>query len=137
MKKEWGLIPKILNGEKTVESRWYKNKVAPWGRVSIGDILYFKDSGGFVNVKSVVTDVEQIKIGDNSHAIKVMQGHSLADLGTTIIPKDLLAYILNKKYAIFVAFDNVEKIHPFDIDKKGFGMQSAWLVCDDVKLIQK
>lgn len=137
MKKEWGLVPKILSGKKTIESRWYKNKVAPWGRVSIGDVLYYKDSGGLVSVKAVVNKVEQIEVSDNDHAKKIMEDRALADLGTKVIPEDVLSYILNKKYAVFVGFDKVEKIAPFDIDKKGFGMQSAWLVCENIEKIKK
>ncbi len=30
MKKSWGLVPKILAGEKICESRWYKSKRPPW-----------------------------------------------------------------------------------------------------------
>ena len=137
MKKAWGLVPKIISGEKTIESRWYKNKVAPWGRVSIGDCLFFKDSGGLVGVKAVVNIVEQIEILDNAHAVKIMKDRALADLGTTEIPFDVLNYISDKKYAIFVSFKNVQIIEPFDINKKGFGMQSAWLVCEDVEDIKK
>ena len=82
-----------------------------------------------VKLKASVYEVEQIEVLDNDHALKVMKERALADLGTRVIPEDVLSYISNKKYAIFVGFNNVEKIAPFDIDKKGFGMQSAWLVC--------
>ena len=43
MKKSWGLVEKILAGEKTVESRWYKSKCVPWDRIKPKDIIYFKD----------------------------------------------------------------------------------------------
>jgi len=36
MKRSWGLIPKILSGEKTIESRWYKKRIPPWNRISKG-----------------------------------------------------------------------------------------------------
>ncbi|PIR42943.1 hypothetical protein CO058_00285 [candidate division WWE3 bacterium CG_4_9_14_0_2_um_filter_35_11] len=137
MKKRWELIPKILSGKKTIESRWYKNKVAPWNRISFGDTLYFKDSGDLVKVKAVVDGVEQIEISDDEYALKIIKERSLADLGTIDIPEDVLHYISGKMYAIFVSFRDVEVIQSFDIDKKGFGMQSAWLVCEDVDLLKK
>ncbi len=37
MKKAWKLIPKILDGQKKVESRWGVNKCAPWGKIKVGD----------------------------------------------------------------------------------------------------
>ncbi|MEI7477466.1 MAG: hypothetical protein WCJ81_02865 [bacterium] len=33
MKKSRKLIPKIVSGEKTIESRWYQTKRAPWNTV--------------------------------------------------------------------------------------------------------
>lgn len=44
MKKSWGLLPKILSGEKKIESRWYLNKNALWGKIKKGDTVYFKNS---------------------------------------------------------------------------------------------
>lgn len=57
MKKSWHLLPEILSGEKTIESRWYKNKSAPWGKVKAGDTVYFKDAGEPVTAKAVVAKV--------------------------------------------------------------------------------
>lgn len=34
LKKSWPLIPKILNKQKTIESRWYKVKCAPWNKIN-------------------------------------------------------------------------------------------------------
>lgn len=136
MKTSWQLLPKILSGEKIVESRWYKNRHAPWGRINPGDTLYFKDSGKPVTVKSNVTKVEQIEIQNNSQALIIMQKYALADLGTTKLSSDIRNYITDKKYAIFVHFNRAKKIDPFEIDKSGFGMQSAWICVEDVVRIK-
>ncbi|KKQ35404.1 MAG: hypothetical protein US51_C0006G0001, partial [Microgenomates group bacterium GW2011_GWA2_37_6] len=39
---------KILTGKKTIESRFSKNKIAPYGVVSAGDLVYMKLSGGAI-----------------------------------------------------------------------------------------
>jgi len=36
MKKSWGLLPKILTGEKKIESRWYNNRYSPWDKIKKG-----------------------------------------------------------------------------------------------------
>lgn len=59
MRKSWGLLPKILSGEKTIESRWYMARYAPWNRIEKGDIVYFKNSGEPVTVKAEVSKVMQ------------------------------------------------------------------------------
>ena len=57
MKKSWELIPKILSGKKIIESRWYKNKSAPWGRINKDDTIYFKNSGEPVTARVTVNKV--------------------------------------------------------------------------------
>ena len=137
MKKEWGLIPKILSGEKTVESRWYKNKVCPWNKVFVGDTLYFKNSGEEITVKAAVTRVEQLEVTSNNRALEIMSQRAKADLGTTAIPESVIGYISNKRYAVFIYFNEVQKVEPFDIDKRGFGAQCAWIACKNVSTMIK
>ena len=57
MKKEWKLTQKILSGEKKIESRWYSNRSAPWGKIKAGETVYFKDSGEPVSIKAEVVKV--------------------------------------------------------------------------------
>ena len=54
MRKSWGLTKKILSGEKKIESRWYKSKYPPWGKIRSGEIVYFKDSGEPVSISICV-----------------------------------------------------------------------------------
>jgi len=54
MKKSWGLTEKILRGEKTIESRWYKVTCKPWDAIFPGDIVYFKNSGEPVTMQADV-----------------------------------------------------------------------------------
>lgn len=61
MKKSWDMIPKILTGEKTIESRWYQTKRAPWGKIAAGETVYFKNSGEPVTAKATVAKVLQFK----------------------------------------------------------------------------
>ena len=63
---------KILSGEKTIESRFSKAKLSPFGVISAGDLVYIKPSGkdiiGQFSVKKVIfydgleaEDLEEIK----------------------------------------------------------------------------
>ena len=49
---------KILSGEKTIESRFSKSRIAPFGLISSGDLVYIKPSGkdiiGQFRVKKVI-----------------------------------------------------------------------------------
>ena len=137
MKKSWGLTEKILTGEKTVESRWYKAKYAPWDKIKPGDTVYFKDSGEPVSVRAEVVKVLQF---DNLTAEKIEQilsEYGKADLGTKHILPEIREYVSGKNYCILVFFNNVEKIEPFDIDKTGFGAMSAWITVDNINQLKK
>lgn len=49
---------KILSGSKTIESRFSRGKIAPYGAISAGDLVYIKKSGrdliGQFKVKKVI-----------------------------------------------------------------------------------
>jgi hypothetical protein len=73
MKKSLNMLPKILSGEKTIESRWYRSKRAPWDRIKKGDRVYFKNSGEAVRVKALVSDVLQFVITDSADARAIIK----------------------------------------------------------------
>lgn len=65
-------VEKILAGKKTVESRFSRAKIAPFGVISSGDLVYIKPSGGQIigqfRVKKVIffdgldnKDIQEIK----------------------------------------------------------------------------
>src|SRR3989338_5694334 len=59
MKKSWKLTEKILSGKKKIESRWYKQRRAPWDKIKAGDKIYFKDSGCPVSILATTEKVLQ------------------------------------------------------------------------------
>jgi len=132
MKKSWGLLPKILSGDKKIESRWYLNKSAPWGRVKRGDRVYFKNSGEPVTVRSEVEKVKSFE-GLNPSMVRRILGEYGHDDG--IKSKDMVSYyqlFKDKRYCLLVFLKNPQKIIPFNINKKGFGSMAAWLTVDRV-----
>ena len=137
MRKSWGLIEKILAGEKTIESRWYRFKYAPWDRIKTGDTIYFKDSGDPVTLRAKVVKVLQFENLTSEKTKEILARYGRADLGVGAIMPEIKRYVFNKNYAIFIFFDNVEKIKPFNIDKTGFGAMSAWITIDNVNKIKK
>ena len=60
--KKRKLLSKIISGEKTIESRWYKSKIVPWDQIKVGEAIYFKESGDPVTVQAVVAKVMQFHL---------------------------------------------------------------------------
>ena len=132
MRKSWGLLPKILNGEKTVESRFYKNKSAPWGKIKSGETIYFKDSGEPVTVQAEVERVVELENLDLEKIHNIRTKYQ-KELGLSL--KDLTNFddfFKEKRYGILIFLINVRKIKPINIDKKGFGSAAAWLCIRDI-----
>ncbi|MBW3022142.1 hypothetical protein KY328_04410 [Candidatus Woesearchaeota archaeon] len=126
MKKKWKLVDKILNGTKTIESRWYKNKKKPWNCITKGDVVYFKE--GLVRAKAIVDDVIFYDNLDYDK-IKTIITKYHKQLGVNL---DYADKVKDKRYCILVFLKNPEKIEEFDIDKRGFGNMCAWMVVEDV-----
>ncbi len=56
LKQPW--LDLILEGKKTIESRFTKIRCAPYGRINTGDVVYLKESGGPVKGQFTVSKVE-------------------------------------------------------------------------------
>lgn len=123
MKKSWKMIPKILSGEKTIESRWYKTRRVPWGKIRPGDTVYFKNSGEPVTAKAKIVKVLQF----SDLAIKKTR-EILGKYGTEIgVDDSFFEIVKDKKYCLLLFLAKPKKIKPFLISKKGFGAMTAWI----------
>jgi len=134
LKKEWKLDKKILSGEKTIESRWYKAKYPPWNRIKAGDVVFFKNSGEMVMLKA---DVEKVLQFDNLFVGKIKD--ILETYGKQIciqnIPK-AVEKLKDKRYCILIFLKNPQTIELFQIDKTGYGNACAWICVEDVEKIK-
>ena len=133
MKKSFGFLPKIISGKKTIESRWYATKRAPWGTIAKGDTVYFKNAGEPVTVRAKVSHV--ISFSDlTPRTIRSI----INQYGTAIGIEEknqraFFASVKNKNYCVLVFLKKPKSIRPFTIDKTGFGAMTAWISTQSVK----
>ena len=123
MKKNWKLIPKILSGEKTIESRWYKNRIAPWNKVKKHDTIFFKNSGEPIIAAATVSEVLQFENLNQPQFQKIMRKYADKICLNT---REYNEYFKSKNYAILIFLKDPRKIDkPIHIDKKGYGISSV------------
>jgi len=134
MNKSWRLIPKILSGKKTIESRWYLSRRTPWGRIASGDTVYFKDVGAPVVAKAAVSKVLQF-CDLSPNKVKDIWSKYGDGIGTDNV-KSLAKWSLDKKYCILVFLRTPQLIPSFNINKTGFGNATAWLTVDNIDQIR-
>lgn len=136
MRKSWGLTQKVLSGEKKIESRWYKSRRAPWDKIKSGDVVYFKDSGEPVKIKTEVEKVLQFSDLTPERAEEILDEYGRLDGIEKEIPK-FFELFKDKKYCMLIFLKNPKEIEPFEIDKSGFGAMSAWITVPSVDDIKK
>lgn len=137
MKKSWGLTKKILIGEKKIESRWYTSKYSPWDRIKKGEVVYFKDSGEPVEIKVEVSKVLQFSDLSPKKVKEILNEYGRPDGINIKDTKKFYNLFKDKKYCILIFLKNPKKIKPFEINKKGFGLMSAWLCVNNIREIKK
>lgn len=137
MRKSWGLIPRILDGRKKIESRWSKFKIAPWGKVKKGDRVYFKNSSENVIAKASVSKIIQFGNLTPTKVREIVEKYG-GDGGISVRNiDDTYKWAKNKKYCTLIYLENARSIIPFNIVKKGFGTGAAWLLAGNIKSVKR
>lgn len=137
MRKSWGLTDKILSGQKKIESRWYSVKCKPWNSIKAEETVYFKDSGGPVRIKAEVSKVLQFTDLNPDKVKEILYKYGRDDgIELRKIP-EFLKRFKDKKYCMLIFLKNPQEIEPFEINKTGFGIMSAWITVDSISKIKK
>ena len=133
LSKRLKLLPKILSGEKTIESRWYKFKKTPYNSIKTNDTVYFKNSGEPVSVKARVADVLFF-----AKLNKKLFDDIIMRYGPKIcITSSYWQQVKDKNLCTLIFLKDVKQIQPFNIDKTGFGIMAAWITVDDINNIRR
>lgn len=133
MKKSWHLIEKILTGEKVIESRWYQTKRAPWGKVKVGDVIFFKNTGERVVVQAKVDKVLQFEFIGLNDVQKVVNQYGDK---ICLVEKEIKKWERIPNYAILMFLKEAKTVKAFSVNKKGFGNACAWICVGNINKIK-
>jgi hypothetical protein len=134
MTKSWKFIPKIIAGEKTIESRWYQTRRVPWDSIAPGDTVYFKNSGEPITASADVVRVLQFPLKSLTDARAITTKYSKQ---ICLVNNDPKTWSRQPKYCILIFLKNPHAIaKPFHINKKGFGSAAAWLTVKHINQIK-
>lgn len=104
----------MLEGKKTIESRFSKNKILPYNQISKEDIVIVKKSSGdvmaYFTIKELLfLDLSEVYIDE----IKSKYNSQLC------VNESFWKMKKNSNYATLIFIDKVVKLKPFHIDKRG------------------
>lgn len=114
----------VLSGEKTIESRWGMNRTAPYGKVSVGDLILLKETGKPVTATAKVEKVCFYELTpEKVEEIRVKYGKEIGtdkfeDWQTT----------LQKKYCTLIWLKDVKTVEPMSVPRSN---GAGWLVLKD------
>mgnify|MGYP000846751209 CR=1 FL=1 len=121
-----GVIDQILTGQKTIESRFSKFQFAPYKRVSPGDEIFMKESGGKVKGKFIAAQVLFFE-GLNPQKIADLRRRYAQALK---VDDSFWRQKKNSQYATLLFVKNPEALtNPLVLDKHD---KRAWVVLSDV-----
>jgi ASC-1-like (ASCH) protein len=136
MQKSWGFTEKIAAGQKTIESRWYKVKYSPWGRISPGESIYFKNSGEPVTIQAKISRVINFCDLTPEKVHTILEDYS-KELG--LDEPDIQRFFemfKHKRYCILMYLKDAHHIQPIEINKQGFGAMSSWISVENIATIK-
>ena len=125
-------IDNILNGRKTIESRFWKTRRPAFGRVSRADTLFLKLSSGPVCAKAKVSDVRCYENLTPGQIRRIRQQYDSGILGSD----EYWLSKQNSRFAMLVWLTDVRPIDHIRIDKKDW---RAWVMLtegDDFGLLR-
>lgn len=117
-------LSRILRGEKTIESRWLKRRVAPYGRVVAGDMIYLKQASGPIVATAHAAHVWQFDdlTPERADQLLVQFGDRLC------LEYDFADHARGQCYAVLIALKDVRELLPsLSFRQRG---RSGWIVLD-------
>ena len=117
----------ILEGKKTVESRFSINHCPPHGRVFPGDILLLKKSSGPILGLCEVTDVSYYELNEK----KLSDIREKFSLALCAKEQEFWTQRKNKKHVTLMEIRKPVRITPMNINKKGM---QGWVILRQKKV---
>ncbi len=110
----------MLDGKKTIESRFSKNRILPFEHIGKSDIVFLKKSSGNVVGYMTIRDILFIDLTKTSlEEIKHKYGNRLC------VDESFWQAKRDSKYATLLFIDKITKLAPFHVTKKGM---QTWLI---------
>ena len=120
----------LKSGQKSMIIRGAMGRKLPYGKVNIGDVLYFIENkgDGLVKAKAIVSDVfnsDQLAKDDSMKLVEANQTKLMLDKG-------LVNRFGGKRYLVLISVIDFKEIENFKIDKSNFGNMDDWLPVENI-----
>ena len=122
-----GWIDLILDGSKTIESRFSKVRCAPFGKVHAGDTVYMKKSSGLIEGMFSVATVETFENLTKDQVYEIDAKYCEQIFGSPYFSAHWEKWLASKHATLLHVADPVRFEQPFAFPKRD---RRAWVVLD-------
>ncbi|UCD73586.1 MAG: hypothetical protein JSW01_02805 [Candidatus Bathyarchaeota archaeon] len=128
-------MERILDGTKTMIIRGAAGRKLPYGRVKVGDTLFFinNNAEGMVKALGVVSNVfnsEKMTKKESSDLVNSNQDK------LQLTDRQMKRWA-GKRYIVLIEVVNAVSIKPFKIDKSDYGNMDDWLLVGDISKVKE
>ena len=128
-------LDSFLSGKKSMIIRGATGRKLPYGRVSVGDELYFinNNAEGQVKSKGVVSYVFNSEKMEKEESIALIKKYQ----DKLQLTDKQFAKWSEKRYIVLIEVNKIEELTPFAIDKSNYGNMDDWLLVEKIENIKK
>ena len=122
----------ILDGRKTIDSRLTKVRCAPYRKISIGDVVYMKESVGLVKGQFIAAKIETYE-NLTPQILNNINSQYLSEIFADLDFEEFRKKWHSAKYATLIHITNVHTFKkPFPFPKRD---RRAWVLLDEPLII--
>ncbi len=123
-------MDKLIDGTKKMIIRGAAGRKMPYGRVNVGDVLYFINNNGegLIKVTGEVSSVYNSEKMSKEESIKLVEENQDK---LQLNPQQYKRWA-GKRYLVLIELENVLSIDPFSIDRSEYGNMDDWLPVDKI-----
>jgi len=127
-------LEQLLSGEKTMVIRSSGDRQVPYGKVEVGDTLFFLRNNGEGLIRAKAT-VSSVFFSEKLTKVKSLElvNENIDKLQLT---DDQIKRWGGKRYVVLVEVEKVIRLYPFDINKSKFGSIDDWIPIKDIEKIR-
>jgi len=123
-------LDNLLSGSKSMIIRGAMGRKLPYGRVDVGDILFFIENkgDGLIKAKAKVVNVF------NSPKMTKEESEDMVERNRNqlLLSSEMIKRFAGKRYLVLIEVAEVKTITPFEIDKSNYGNMDDWLPVEKI-----
>lgn len=127
-------LEKLIEGKKTEIIRGAAGRKMPYGKVAVGDVLYFINNNGEGEIKAKARVMNVL----NSEKLTKTESESLVqdNQDKLQLTDKQFSRWAGKRYIVLIEVDDVEKVEPFKINRDDYGNMDDWLPVGDIAKVK-